>query len=75
MSPKELENEEAEEYKDAPEYKDIKRQRYDRDRVIDALMMQQASLATIKEKLTYDIIKQKIEQGLIEEDKLTDIER
>jgi len=25
MSPKELENEESEEYKDAPEYKDIKR--------------------------------------------------
>ena len=68
MSPKELENEESEEYKDAPEYKDIKRQQYDRDRVIDSLMMQQASLATIKEKLTYDIIKQKIDQKLIGED-------
>ena len=39
MSAKELENEEADEYKDSPEYKFIKGNQYDRDRIIDQLMM------------------------------------
>jgi len=42
MSAKELENEEADEYKDATEYKFMKGQQYTRDRIIDQLMMQQA---------------------------------
>jgi hypothetical protein len=35
MSAKELENEEADEYKDSAEYKYIKGQQYSRDRIID----------------------------------------
>jgi len=39
MSAKELENDEADEYKDSTEYKFLKGQQYNRDRIIDALMM------------------------------------
>ena len=58
MSSKELENEEADEYKDSAEYKFIKGHQYERDRIIDQLMMQQASLSTIKEKLEYEVLSQ-----------------
>lgn len=56
MSAKELENEEADEYKDAAEYKFLKGQQYERDRIIDQLMMQQAQLSSVKERLEYEVI-------------------
>ena len=56
MSAKELENEEADEYKDSAEYKSLKQQQYERDRIIDQLMMQQAQLSIVKEKLEYEVL-------------------
>jgi len=56
MSAKELENDEADEYKDSTEYKFLKGQQYTRDLIIDQLMMQQAQLSSIKEKLEYEVL-------------------
>lgn len=75
MSAKELENEEADEYKDSTEYKFIKRMQYDRDRIIDSLMMQQASLSTIKEKLEYAVLSKQIEQNTLKREDLTEYQK
>jgi len=75
MSAKELENEEADEYKDSPEYKFIKGHQYDRDRIIDQLMMQQASLSTIKEKLEYEVLSKQIEQNTLKREDLTEYQK
>jgi len=72
MSAKELENEEADEYKDSAEYKYIKGQQFSRDRIIDSLMMQQAHLSTIKEGLEYRLLSKQIEQNKIKRENLTD---
>lgn len=65
MSAKELENDEADEYKDSTEYKFLKGQQYNRDRIIDALMMQQAQLSSVKEKLEYEVLSKQIEAKTI----------
>jgi len=75
MSAKELENEEADEYKDAAEYKFLKVQQYERDRIIDALMMQQAQLSTVKEKLEYEVLSKQIEAQTIKEADLSDYQK
>ena len=75
MSAKELENDEADEYKDTTEYKFLKQQQYNRDRIIDQLMMQQAQLSSIKEKLEYEVISKQIEAKVVNEDDLTDYQK
>ena len=72
MSAKELENEEADEYKDSAEYKSLKQQQYERDRIIDQLMMQQAQLSIVKEKLEYEVLSKQIEKNTINKNDLTD---
>jgi len=75
MSAKELENDEADEYKDTTEYKFLKQHQYNRDRIIDQLMMQQAQLSSIKEKLEYEVISKQIEAKVVNEDDLTDYQK
>ena len=53
----------------------MKGQQYDRDRVIDQLMMQQASLSTIKEKLEYEVLSKKIEQNKLKREDLTEYQK
>jgi len=75
MSAKELENDEADEYKDSTEYKFLKGQQYNRDRIIDALMMQQAQLSSVKEKLEYEVLSKQIDAKTINKEDLNDYQK
>ena len=75
MSAKELENEEADEYKDSAEYKFLKSQQYTRDRIIDHLMKQQAQLSSVKETLEYEVLQKQIETKTLNIEDLDDYQK